>query len=188
MKISTTRIGIAALVCVAVSAVTVVGVGIGRYYYYMGRDGGGHHFISDDGQSVVTMSDEDVPNVEQAQDDLQEMKKLSHQGRRELIRIIENKANGHLERRLFVYAYQLADGRTREMGEAAPDNSGSYTLTDAQHAEMIQLKKAGPGEDLGTYEEDVQGHTFLFQRQQYLLSDGTKILWSIGEPKNSGSH
>jgi len=187
MKISTTRIALAALICVAIGAATVVAVNVGQYYY-LGRDQRGHAFISDDGQSVVTMDDEDVQDVRQTQDDLQEMKLLSDQGKREVIRVIEISANGHPEPRLLTYKYQLADGRTREMGEAAPEDGGAYTLTNAQNEEMIQLKEAGPGEDLGTYEEDVQGRTFVFRRQQYLLSDGTKILWSIGKPKNNASH
>ena len=184
MRLSTKRIAMAALICVAIGAASVVGVSIGQYYY-MGRDEGGHHFVSDDGQSVVTMSDEDVPDVEQAQGDLQEMKQLSEQGKRDLIRVVENRANGRLERRLFIYTYQLPDGRTREMGEAAPDNAGTYTLPDAQYEEMVRLKKAGPGTDMGTYEEEVLGKIFVFKQQKYVLSDGTEILWSVGEPKDA---
>ncbi len=184
MRLSIRRIATAVLICVAIGAASVVAVSIGQYYY-LGRDEGGHHFVSDDGQNVVTMSDEDVPDVEQAQSDLQEMKQLSEQGKRELIRVVENRANGQLERRLFIYAYQLSDGRTREMGEAAPDSAGAYALPDAQFDEMIRMKKAGPGADMGTYEEKVLGRIFVFKQQKYVLSDGTEILWSVGEPKGT---
>jgi hypothetical protein len=176
-------IKLAAAAVIVIVAGAVVGINVGQYFY-MGRDDGGHHFISDDGQSVVTMDDAEATDVEQARNHLQEMKLLSDQGKRELVRVIEIRANGHLERKLFSYKYRLSDGRTREMGEAAPANAGQWTLTDAQHEEMGQLKETGPGEDLGTYEEQIMERTFEFKRQRYVLSDGTELIWSIGEPKS----
>jgi hypothetical protein len=176
-------IKLAAATVIVLVAGTVVALNIGQYFY-MGRDEGGHHFISDDAESIVTMDDADVTDVDQTRNDLQQMKLLGEQGKRELVRVIEIRANGHLERRLFSYKYHLPDGRTREMGEAAPENPGQWTLTDAQHKEMGQLKKAGPGEDLGTYEEHVMGRIFEFKQQRYVLSDGTELIWSIGEPKS----
>jgi hypothetical protein len=181
MKSSITKSAAVIAVVIGVGAIAVVGVNIGKYFY-MGKDDGGHHFISTDGQSIVTMDDNDVTDVEQTRNDLQEMNLLSEQGKRELVRIIEIRANGRLERRLFVYKYQLPDGRTREMGDPAPENSGQWSLTDAQHKEAMQLKKAGPGEDLGTYTDEVMGRMFEFKRQQYVISDGTKVVWSVGEP------
>lgn len=172
-----------AVIVIGAGAIVVVGVNIGTYFY-MGKDDGGHHFISTDGQSIVTMDDNEVTNVEQTRNDLHEMKLLSEQGKRKLVRVIEVRANGHLERRLFVYKYQLSDGRTREMSDPAPENSGQWSLTDAQHKEAIQLKKAGDYEDLGTYEDEVMGRMFEFKRQQYVLSDGTKVIWSVGEPRD----
>jgi hypothetical protein len=188
MRISTTRIAIAALICVAIGAGAVVAVNVGQYFY-LGRDDGGHRFISDDGQSVVTMDDADVPDVEQARNDLQEMKLLSEQGKREVIRAIEITVNGRSEPRLLVYKYQLADGRTREMGEvapgeAAPEHGHAYILTDAQNKEMIRLKEAGPGEDLGTYEEEIMDRMFEFKQQRYVLSDRTEVIWSVGTPQD----
>lgn len=185
MRIPTTRVAAVVLICIGIGVVTVIGVTLGQYYY-MGQGEDGHHrFISDDGQSVVTMDNNDVPDVEQARNDLQEMKLLSEQGQRELVKVVRTDVNGEFERRIFIYKYSLADGRTREMGEAAPDHAGRWTLTGPQHEEMIQLKKAGPGKDLGTYDEDIQGRTFTFRRQQYVLRDGTEVVWSIGEPGNT---
>jgi hypothetical protein len=180
---NSTWIKLATAAVIVIAAGVVVGIDIGQYFY-MGKDDGGHHFISDGGQSIVTMDDAEVTDVEQARNDLQEMKLLSSQGKRELVRIIEIRANGHLERRLFSYEYHLSDGRTREMGEAATENAGQWTLTDAQHKEMGQLKESGSGEDLGTYEDQVINRKFEFKRQRYVLSDGTEVIWSIGEPEN----
>jgi hypothetical protein len=180
---NSTWIKLATAAVIVIAAGVVVGINIGQYFY-MGKDDGGHHFISDDGQSIVTMDDAEVTDVEQARNDLQEMKLLSDQGKRELVRVIEIRANGHLERRLFSYKYRLSDGRTREMGEAATENAGQWTLTDAQHKEMGQLKESGSGENLGTYEDQVMNRKFEFKQQRYVLSDGTEVIWSIGEPKN----
>ena len=175
---------LAAAAVIAIAAAAVVGVNIGRYYY-MGKDDGGHHFISDDGRSVVTMDDADAGDIEQTKSDLQQMRLLSQQGKREVIRVIRTDVNGELERKLFVYKYELPDGRTKEMGEAAPENAGGWTLNDTQWQEMMRLKKAGPGDDLGTYTEQVMGRTFEFKRQRYVLSDGTEVVWIIGEPQSA---
>src|SRR3972149_89654 len=50
MRMSTTRIAIAALVCLGVGAITAVGVNVGRVYYWGKSADGTHHlFHSDDG-------------------------------------------------------------------------------------------------------------------------------------------
>jgi hypothetical protein len=181
MKSSITKSAAVIAVVIGVGAISVVGVNVGKYLY-MGKDDGGHHFTSTDGQSIVTMDDEDVTDVEQTRNDLQDMKLLSEQGKRKLVRIIDIRANDHLERRLFVYEYQLPDGRKREMGDPAPENSGQWSLTDAQHKEAMELKQASPGEDIGTYMDEIMDRTFEFKQQQYVLNDGTKVVWSVGEP------
>ncbi len=179
MSISTKRIVIALAACVIIGAGAIAAVTAGRYFY-MGRGDGVHHFISDDGQRVVTMDDEEVTDVEQSKKDLAEVDALAQQGQRELIRVTEQIVNGHLERRKHLYKYTLSDGRTMEMQEGV---AGTYTLDDAQWEEWLQLRDTGPGESLGTYEEDVEGRPFVFQKQQYILNDGTKIVWSVGKPK-----
>ena len=57
MRMSTTRIAIAALVCIGVGAITAVGVNIGRIYYYGKSDDGTRHFFySKDGQGATVSS------------------------------------------------------------------------------------------------------------------------------------
>jgi hypothetical protein len=114
-----------------------------------------------------------------------EMKILSEQGKKELLRVEETIVDGTGRMRVHVYRYQLSDGQIKDNREAA-----SYEVDDmvrkkfgAQLDEFRQLKKAGPGEDLGTYEETVEGRVFSFKRERYSLSDGTEIIWSVGKPK-----
>jgi hypothetical protein len=46
-------------------------------------------------------------------------------------------------------------------------------------------RSAKSGQDLGTYEEEVKGRTFVFTRQRFVLGDGTELIWSRGEPKDN---
>jgi hypothetical protein len=50
--------------------------------------------------------------------------------------------------------------------------------------EFFRLRDAGPGENLGTYEETVKGRVFSFKREKYFLGDGTEVVWSVGLPKD----
>jgi hypothetical protein len=115
-----------------------------------------------------------------------EMKTLSKQGKRELLEVKET-IIGTYRLKTHKYRYRLSDGRTEDMGEPA-DDMPVYTQEQwkefgPQLEEFRRLQKAGPGEDLGTYEETVEGRVFSFKREKYFLSDGTEVIWTIGTPK-----
>jgi hypothetical protein len=110
-----------------------------------------------------------------------EMKTLSEQGKRELLRVEETTTDGTLQMRVHVYRYKLSDGRIIDDREGA---GGDFALGKAKMEEYFQLRKAGPGKDLGTYEETVEGRVFSFKRERYILSDGTEIIYSVGTPKD----
>ena len=168
-------------VLVAVGAISVVGVNIGRYYYYMGRDDDGAPiFRSEDFNVTVTLDDDEVTDVEQARRYLEEMKILSEQGKKELLKAEEMMTDGTLEMKVHVYRYELSDGRRIDQREGVA--GGAYALSEALWEEWLQLR-AGPGEDLGTYEETVEGRVFSFKRERHHLSDGTEVIWSVGTPK-----
>ncbi|MCP4257620.1 MAG: hypothetical protein GY774_08870 [Planctomycetes bacterium] len=115
-----------------------------------------------------------------------EMKILSDQGKKELLKVEETIVDGTGRMRTHVYRYQLSDGQIKDNREAAAyevDDMAHRKKFSAQLNEIRQLKKTGPGEDLGTYEETVEGRVFSFKREKYLLSDGTEVIWSIGRPK-----
>jgi hypothetical protein len=81
------------------------------------------------------------------------------------------------------YVFTLPDGTvvTHAVGEPKKQKT---RLTEADWEEFRSLREAGEGEDLGTEEKVVQGRLFSFKRQRFVLSDGTELIWSVGDPKN----
>ncbi len=189
MKMSTKRIAIAALVCIGAGALTAVGVNIGKIYYWGKSDDGTHHIFYSKGPSGdgFTTMDANGMTAEQAQKDLEEMQNLSQQGKRELLEVRET-IIGPYRLKTYEYRYQFSDGRTGEMREGAPDmpvySQDQWRQFSPQLDEFRRLKEAGPGEDLGTYEETVEGRIVSFKRERYVLGDGTEIIWSVGIPKD----
>jgi hypothetical protein len=167
-------------VLIGVGAISVVGVNIGKYYYKGKNDAGTHIFYSEDLETVVTLDDDEVTDVEQTRRDLEEIEFLRQQDKRELLQVEIMMADGTLEMRVHVYKYKLSDGRIIDMREGV---GGEHALGMARHQEWWQVKKAGPGEDLGTYEETVEDRVFSFKRERFFLSDGTEVVFSIGWPK-----
>jgi len=135
---------------------------------------------SEERQDTIRTVVRDPKEAEQILKEKREIANLRQQDKRKLIGIKELKANDELDLRVFVYQYKLSDGRTRDIGEGGELN---HILNKEQRQEWRQLKKAGPGEDLGTYEQTVKGRIFSFKRERYFLSDGTEIIWSVGTPK-----
>jgi len=104
-----------------------------------------------------------------------------------LLKVQETLSDGAIVWKVHVYKYELSDGQTKEIGEGG-DGMPVYSQDQFKEfkpklEEFRQLKKAGPGEDLGTYEETVEGRVFSFKREKYFLSDGTEVTWSVGTPK-----
>ena len=168
-------------VVIGVGAISVVGVNIAKYYYYGKSDDGAHIFISEDLETVVTLDADKVTDVEQTRRDLEEIELLRQQDKRELLKVKILMAEGALEMKVYVYKYELSDGRTIDMQEGGIE--GNYALGKARYQEWLQLREAGPGEDLGTYEETVEDRVFSVKRQRYSLSDGTEVVYSVGSPK-----
>lgn len=119
--------------------------------------------------------------ADRALGDKREIATLRQKDRRQLIAVDELIANGELDRRVFVYHYQLSDGRTKDLREG---DEVKIALNQKQRQEWVELRDAGSGEDLGTYEETFKGRVFVFKRQRFVLSDGTDITWACGTPKD----
>jgi len=118
-----------------------------------------------------------------------EMKTLSEQGKKKLLKVEEILRDGAIAWKVHVYKYVLSDGQTKEMREGG-DGMPVYSQDQFKEfkpklEEFRQLKKAGSGENLGTYEQTVEGRVFSFKREKYILSDGTEIIYSVGTPKDS---
>jgi hypothetical protein len=148
----------------------------------------------EDSQSIETTADIDPEEANQILNDKREIAELRQQDKRKLIAVDELTANGELDRRVFVYQYQLSDGRTKDLREGDELNAVrnkklrgdeiNYALDKTQRQEWVQLKNAGSGEDIGTYEQKVKDRLFVFKRQKFTLSDGTEIIWSYGTLKD----
>ncbi len=117
-----------------------------------------------------------------SREDLREWMSLRLQNKRQLVGVIELRAHEELDLRVFVYRYQLSDGRTMDMKE---DAGSKFLLSAAQRQEWVQARNAKSGQDLGTYEEQVVGRAFAFTKQRFVLSDGTELIWSYGKPKDN---
>ena len=176
-------------ILIGVGAISVVGVNIGKIYYWGKTDDGSHHiFYSEGGEGAlgngfITTDANGVTDVEQKRRDLEEMKILSQQGKKELLRVEEAMINGTVDMRVHEYKYVLSDGRTNDMREGMKWGGGFDD--EKRWQEWRRLKEAGPGQDLGTYEETVENRVVSFKRERYVLSDGTEIIWSVGLPKDS---
>jgi hypothetical protein len=181
MKNPITKIAAVIAIVIAVGAISVVGVNIGRYIYMGQDDDGVHIFMTEDGKGAITLDEDEVTDAEQTKRDLEEMEILSQQGKKELLRVVETMTDGTLRLRTHMYRYELSDGRTMDMGECA---GGDFALEKAQWDELDRISKAGPGDDLGTYEKTVEGRVFSFKRKRYSLSDGTEVIESVGTPKD----
>jgi len=80
------------------------------------------------------------------------------------------------------YRFTLADGTGLTYAEGTPVG-GKITLTEADWDELKALIVQGTGQDLGSYEEEINGVVFVFPRTRYTLRDGTDVIWSRGTPK-----
>jgi len=201
------RLALAALIGVGGITVVVVGVNVGQYYFegkqadgtYRFRseqtsDGGTHRDANGVDQPLITRrttlvavgpdSLDGTLDVERTRKDLEEIDRLRQQDLRHLRAVIDTETGGSFHRTL-LYDYTLSNGRTFCVNEGDPDHKEGTHLTTAQWDELNQLKRAGKGQDAGTQEEQVKGRLFSFQRQRFVLSDGTEVIWSQGTPKDN---
>lgn len=106
-----------------------------------------------------------------------------------LRRLKQGELLGHEDRevygRLFTFEvrqYTLAGGIVVTYSAGEPADAVKRQLTEADWEEFRRLRDAGEGVALDAYERQVQGRTFRFKPQQFILSDGTEFIWSVGVP------
>ncbi|MCP4256568.1 MAG: hypothetical protein GY774_03465 [Planctomycetes bacterium] len=136
---------------------------------------------SEDSQNKVKTIVKDAKEADQILKDKREIAILRQQDKRKLIGVDELVANGELDRRVFVYQYQLSDGRTMDLREGDELN---FAINKEQRQEWVQCKNSGSGEELGTYEQKFKDRLFVFKRQRFVLNDGTELIWSYGTLKD----
>lgn len=136
---------------------------------------------SDDKQNAIKTVVSDEKEAEKTRNMLRKIAILRQQDKRQLTAVDELTADGKLDRRVFVYRYQLSDDRTMDLREGDELN---FAINSEQRQEWVRLKEADSGEDLGTYEEEVKDLLFVFRKQRFTLSDGTELIWSYGTLKD----
>ena len=170
----------------------IVGAFVEMKYRFVGRGPGGtYQFLSKDATYAYTISASDANDamdVEQAARELAVIDLLRRQKAIKLVRVIESEVNGRLDSRTLVHRYTLPDGRTKTIGGGDPNDEKETpltTLTTAAWTEIDQLRQTGQGEKLGPLKKEVKGREFVFNRERYTLRDGTKVILSVGEPKEA---
>jgi len=184
-----------AVVIVTGAIATTVGLKV-RKLYFRGREPDGTYVFRTepekvdvgDGRTVTrtrmvksTVDPNKTIDVEQKIRDLEEIDLLRQQDARELVSVIEKEVNGKLSRRTFMFKYVLADGR--EIKDGDPDPDFKESMTEAQEEELISLLRADEYEKIGLEEKEFRGRMFSFERNRFVLSDGTEVIWSVGRPK-----
>ncbi|MBM4023811.1 MAG: hypothetical protein FJ280_00165 [Planctomycetes bacterium] len=184
----------------AAAAAVLVGLGgIVGIIIEMGSDaagrkpGGDHQLVSQGALPVYTISTSDAnvaADAQQTETDLAVLDLLRRQNAAKLVRVIESEVNGRLDSRTLVHRYTLPDGRVRTIGEGDrdyPKAAAQMCLTTAAWTEIDQLRQTGKAERLGPQEKEVKGREFVFNRERYTLRDGTEVILSVGEPKETES-
>ena len=162
------------------------GVGTGnRKWRCIGRHpDGDYNLESEDGQAGATIPASWADSPEQAVRVKEELDLLKQQGNRELVGIMETEVNGQLDSRILMYEYNLSDGQTVKIPDFEPDDPSQWTLIGERQTELSQLRKEGKGQELtSTEERQVDGRDFIFEKQRFVLSDGTEVVRSIGRLK-----
>ena len=81
-------------------------------------------------------------------------------------------------------AYTLADGTVVICSEGQTTGA-KRNLSGENWDELANLRKAGKGQLIGDYEQEIQGKVFSFEKRKYVLSDGTEVVRANGVPKPS---
>ena len=170
-----------ALICTGVVTATVVGVKIHKYYFVSKHPEAGYLLVSEDGLKGRTIPESWADTPEQAVEIAEEIDLLRQQDARELVSVVEKEVNGRLISRYFKFKYILSDGREIKSGDRDPDFK--ERLTEAQEEELISLLRADEYERIGFEEKEFRGRMFSFERNRFVLSDGTEVVWSVGRPK-----
>jgi len=138
--------------------------------------------LSDGREVTVGESDQELgtPAIRLTSEQQQELSRL--------VSLKEGELLGSRETQMFgktftfqEYLFRLSDGTVVTRSEGKPQGLKT-NLTDTDWKELRELRKAGASETLGTYQEEVRGKLLKFSRVRYILSDGTEVIQSDGEP------
>jgi hypothetical protein len=179
-----------ALICTGVVAAAVVGVKIHKYHFTDKHPKYGYMLRSEDGKTVTNIPDSWADNPEHAVQVKEELDLLKQQDNRKLVGVSEIEVNGQLDSRWLSYEHNLSDGQTIEVSERDPDDNGQNTVIgDRERREELnqlwdeQLRQGGNG-GATTEERQVKGCVISFRKWRLVFSDGTEVVYSIGQLKD----
>ena len=185
--VSCWKIAAAILVCVA----GVIGMFAEARHHVAGQDPGGlYQFISKGHQRAgrAVVPDMNDRMAAQTGEGLELIPLLYQQDNIQLVSVIESEVNGRLDSRTYLCKYALPDGRAGPLGHGDPNQAQVNPLTSlpaAAWTEISLLRQAGQGENLSTEIKEVKGRPFVFTRERFTLHNGTKVLVSVGTPKEA---
>jgi hypothetical protein len=115
----------------------------------------------------------------------EEIAELRQRGQREVTKVINTEFEGQVVHRTLICRYTLSDGREETIGEGDPElPAAAKVLTPQQSREVAMLGAAlKQRELLGSEQVQMYGKTFNFTKYSVTLSDGTRVVWSEGEPQ-----
>ena len=169
-----------ALICTGVVAAAVVGVKIHKWRFVEKLPEAGYLLVDEDGLKGRTIPESWAESPERAVEVAEELDLLKQQGAGELVSVVEKEVNGKLISRVFISKYVLADGREIKSSDRDPDFKEQ--LTEAQDEELTNLLRADEYVTIGFEEKEFRGRMFSFERNRFILSDGTEVIWSAGKP------
>ena len=168
------------LICMGVAAAAVVGIKIHKWRFVGKHPKAGYLLSSEDGLKGRTIPESWAESPERAVEVAEELDLLKQQGAGELVSVVEKEVNGKLISRVFISKYVLANGREIKSSDRDPDFNEQ--LTEAQDEELIDLLRADEYVTIGFEEKEFRGRMFSFERNRFILSDGTEVIWSDGKP------
>jgi hypothetical protein len=115
----------------------------------------------------------------------EEIAELRQKGQREVSYVWATEFEGHVVQRTLACRYTLSDGREETIGEGDPElPAAAKVLTPEQSREVAKLGAVlRQRELLGSEQVQMYGKTFNFTKYSITLSDGTRVVWSEGEPQ-----
>ena len=115
----------------------------------------------------------------------EEIAELRQRGQREVSHVWATEFEGHVVQRSLACRYTLSDGREETIAEGDPElPAAAKVLTPEQSREVARLGAAlRQRELLGSEQVQMYGKTFNFTKYLITLLDGTRAVWSEGEPQ-----
>ncbi len=174
------KIAAAAVVCVA----GVVGALLEARYHTDAPGTSGYQLIRAESRSDANTIG--IMNAALTEKDLEGIETAHPQDDLKSISVIEAEVDGRLDSRVLLCKYAVPEEQTQSVAD--PNHADKNTLTNLPTAvwtEISQLRRSGRGEKLGTQVQQLKGRPFVFQRERFTLNNGTKIVLTVGAPKEA---